>query len=398
LRHRGASKGGGMIPVILAAFVIGCAALAWRMLRVRGIDHCLLPYLLQSRRRRAIKANEPVHVLLCIADHFEPRWGNVSAEIAMQRVQHWVEQYPRSFSRFRDSDGRPPRHTFFFPIDQYDADHVDALAELCRQGFGEVEIHLHHDHDTADNLRQTLLHYTTLFSEHHGLLSRVRNSKQIAYGFIHGNWALDNARRDGSWCGVNNELQVLRETGCFADFTLPSVPSPTQTRKINSIYYAQGNANRCKSHNWGIDVGTAPAPDHSLMLIQGPLLVDWQRHRIENACLQASQPPSMHRLDLWIRAGISVPSRPDWRFVKLHTHGAPEANQRTLLGQPMLAFHANLAEHSQDNPNFHFHYVTAREMYNLVRAAENGYQGDIAGARDYELLPITLAKTISAAA
>ena len=115
---------------------------------LRGLDRWLIPYALQAARRRRHRG--PVHLLLCIADHFEPQWGNVSSEVARQRVQHWVEQYPRSFSRFRDSDGRPPRHSFFFPIDQYDADHVDALAELCRQGFGEIEIHLHHDHDTAD--------------------------------------------------------------------------------------------------------------------------------------------------------------------------------------------------------------------------------------------------------
>jgi hypothetical protein len=387
-----------MIPALIAAFLIGCAGLAWRMLRVRGLDRCLVPYLLQARRRHAIKNNDPVHVLICIADHFEPQWGNVSPEVALGRVQHWVAHYPKCFARFRDSDGRPPRHTFFFPIDQYDADHVDSLAELCRQGFGEVEIHLHHDHDTASNLRQTLLHYTQLLTERHGLLSRPREGKQIAYGFIHGNWALDNARPDGRWCGVKNELDILRETGCFADFTLPSAPSATQTRKINSIYYARGIPGHCKSHDSGIDVGAAPAPQDSLMLIQGPLMLDWHRRRIENACLQASQPPSMHRLDLWTRAGISVPSRPDWRFVKLHTHGAPEGNQRMLLGQPMLAFHANLALRAQDNPNFHFHYVTAREMYNLVRAAETGYQGVVAGVLDYELQPIHLPKGVSAAA
>jgi hypothetical protein len=30
--------------------------------------------------------------------------------------------------------------------------------------------------------------------------------------------------------------------------------------------------------------------------------------------------------------------------------------------------------------------VTAREMYNLARAAEAGWEGTVAGARDYELL------------
>ena len=45
---------------------------------------------------------------------------------------------------------------FFFPIEEYEPEYLDALAELCRAGFGEVEIHLHHDHDTPGTLRAKL--------------------------------------------------------------------------------------------------------------------------------------------------------------------------------------------------------------------------------------------------
>ena len=56
----------------------------------------------------------------------------------------------------------------------------------------------------------------------HGLLRRHRG--KLAFGFIHGNWALDNARPDGRWCGLNNEITLLRDLGCYADFTLPAAP------------------------------------------------------------------------------------------------------------------------------------------------------------------------------
>ena len=36
--------------------------------------------------------------------------------------------------------------------------------------------------------------------------------------------------------------------------------------------------------------------------------------------------------------------------------------------------------------NFHYHYVTAREMYNLVKAAEEGWTGGVAEALDYRLV------------
>src|SRR5207248_2543051 len=105
----------------------------------------------------------------------------------------------------------------------------------------------------------------------------------------------------------------------------------------------------------------------------------------ENGCIQGNQPPTIERLRLWLKARVQVPSRPDWYFVKLHTHGAPEGNQQVLLGEPMLRFHDSLAQLAQQDANFQFHYVTAREMYNLVRAAEAGWKGTVLEARDFEL-------------
>jgi hypothetical protein len=380
----------------------GAAPGGWRM-RLRGLDRWLLPYALQAGRRRRPGRGEPVHLLLCVADHYEPRLGGVAPAVARRRVERWVTEYPRLFGDLRDSDGRPPRHTFFFPQDEYEPEHVDGVAELCRADFGEVEVHLHHDHDTAEGLRQKLLSFKRTLAERHGLLSRRKDTGEVVYAFIHGNWALDNSRPDGRWCGVNNELDVLRETGCYADFTLPSAPSPTQTRKINSIYYAVDDPRRPRSHDTGVDVGSAPAPANALMLIQGPLLLDWGRRkwgllpRVENACLQGNQPPSLERLALWLRARVQVPARPDWFFVKLHTHGANEGNQGVLLGEPMRQFHQALARRAAEDGRFHFHYVTAREMYNLAAAAEAGWTGSVADARDFRLIPTGRGERVEAA-
>jgi hypothetical protein len=360
--------------------------------RLRGLDRWLLPYLLDAGRRRAVRPGEPIHLLLCIADHFEPGIDGVSRAVAQARVDEWVRDYPERFGEFRDRDGRPPQHTFFYPQETYTPEHLDALAGLCRAGFGEVEVHLHHDNDTAERLRDKLVSFKETLAGRHGLLSHDRHTGALAYGFIHGNWALDNSRPDGRLCGVNNELDVLRETGCYADFTLPSVPSATQTRTINRIYYAVDDPLRPKSHDTGIEAGTQSPPARALLLIQGPLLLDWRRRkwglvpRIENACLQANQPPSAERLDLWLRARVRVPARPDWFFVKLHTHGAVDGNRRMLLGEPMVRFHHALAQRAAADPHFHYHYVTAREMANLVQAAEAGWNGSVAAARNFRLV------------
>jgi hypothetical protein len=105
--------------------------------------------------------------------------------------------------------------------------------------------------------------------------------------------------------------------------------------------------------------------------------------------MQAGQLPNPRRVDLWLRARVQVPRRPDWFFVKLHTHGAAERNLPALLGEPMSRFHASLAERADRCRNFHYHYVTAREMYNLVKAAEAGWTGTVDEARDFELELVT---------
>ena len=385
---------GGVLGLGLA--VLAAPGLAgWLGLRSRGLDRCIVDYLRDTPRRRPPSPGEPVHVLLCVADHYEPKWGDAPPTVAARRVDDWSEAYPRLFAGFRDSDGRPPRHTFFYPAEEYEPRYLDTLAELCQAGFGEVEVHLHHHDDTSANLRRTLLEFKETLAGRHGLLARRRGSDEVAYGFIHGNWALDNSRPDGRFCGVNDELDALRETGCYADFTMPSAPDRCQTRTINRIYYALDDPRHPRSHDRGVEVGVGPAPEAGLMMIQGPLLLDWSRRkwgllpRPENGCLQGNQAPSMARLEGWIRARISIRSRPDWLFVKLHTHGTQEAIRDVLLGEPMVRFHRELAERMAADPDFHVHYVTAREMYNLARAAEAGFAGTVSEARDFELIPIS---------
>ena len=353
----------------------------------------LLPLAAQSlfARRARLDPKQQTHLILAIADHFEPDDGGVSSEIARARVAHWVREYPLSFGEFRDADGRPPRHTFFYPIEMYNPDDLDALAGLCRRGFGEVEIHLHHDHDTPENLRARLLDASRVLSERHGLLARDRATGAVVYAFVHGNWALNNARADGRWCGVNDEIRVLLATGCYADFTYPSAPSPTQPPTINRLYYAHGDPHHPRGHDRGAGVDDGPPPADSLLMVSGPLLLHYRKNRVgvvpnlENGCIQSSQPATADRVGLWLQAGVRVAARPDWTFVKLHAHGAHERDRDTLLGAPMIQFHRDLARRAAEDPRFFVHYVSAREMVNLIQAASSGWLGSVADARDFSL-------------
>src|SRR6185295_16686935 len=187
----------------------------------KGLDRWLLSWIFRSRLRRPAQR----HLLIALCDHFEP-FHHAGKPTALSRVEHWHAELARMTASFRDSSGTPPRHTFFYPIEQWDPDVCSALAVMCHNTGAETEIHLHHKDDTAENLRATL-HEGKERLARLGLLSRDAEGR-LRYGFIHGNWALDHSHPQGKACGVPEELRILRETGCYADFTLPSAPSACQ--------------------------------------------------------------------------------------------------------------------------------------------------------------------------
>ncbi len=351
----------------------------WRSVRSRGLDQWVPTYLSTRKSRPAVDwERDELDVFLAVCDHYEPEWGAPGPVEALARVERWRKEYPARFASFQDADGRSPQHTFFFPQDQYRPEYLDTLAELCAAGHGDVDVHLHHDHDTPDGLREKLDGFRRTLHERHGLLRRDPVTGEIVYGFIHGNWCLCNSRPDGRWCGVDHELPILLETGCYADFTMPSAPSDTQIRKINSIYYASDTVLGRGAHADGppAAAGQRP-PENSLLMIQGPLLFDGQRKikgllpRVENGDLLGNHPPTLDRFKLWLRANVTVAGRPNWRFVKLHTHGCKTSNINMLLGDPMVRFHQDLAEFRRQHPNIRLHYVSAWEMARKVHEAES---------------------------
>lgn len=328
------------------------------------------------------------HVLFCFVDHFEPQWHRPTQDVADERVRRWCTEYPAMAAKFKDADGVHPQHCFFFPEEEYQKPHLNDLMTMCKAGFGEVEVHLHHDNDTESGLRDKLQSFCGTLRGHGAL--PLREGKPT-FAFIHGNWCLDNSHPQGKHCGVNNEIQVLAEEGCYADFTLPAAPDPSQTSTINSIYYAKDDPEKPKSQDRGIPVKVGREASGDLMLIQGPLLLNWHNRkwgifpRIENSDIRANQPPLPTRVDDWVKAHIHVEGRPEWIFVKIHTHGTQEPDIDTLLGQPVHDMFAYLGKAYNDGERYSLHYVTAREMYNIAKAAEAGHSGNPNDYRDFEL-------------
>ena len=58
--------------------------------------------------------------------------------------------------------------------------------------------------------------------------------------------------------------------------------------------------------------------------------------------------------------------------MKLHTHGACEQNMGVLLGDSMDRMWTYLEAEYNDGQRYCLHYVTAYELFQVVKAAESG--------------------------
>ena len=359
------------------------------LVKYKNIDIWFFSYIKSSFSKK--ETSKPKHIMFCFVDHFEPQWHKPSYEVECQRVDRWVDSYPKQVANHKDADGVKPQHSFFYPEEEYRKEHLDKIVKICQMGLGEIEIHLHHDKDTPENFTKTLENFVELLHRDHGAFSRNKETGKLAWAFIHGNWTLCNSRKDGKYCGIDEELTLLRDMGCYVDMTLPSAPSDTQTKKINSIYYAKNIQGRSKSHDSGVDVEVGKKPSGDLMILPGPLSLNWARRKfgllpkIENSDIRRGMEPTNDRVDTWVKTAIHVKNKPDWIFIKIHTHGTQEMDMDTLLGNPCEEMYTYLESKYNDGEKYILHYVTAREAYNIVKAAEAGEEGNPNQYRDYVL-------------
>ncbi|GAB6098061.1 hypothetical protein JCM14469_43160 [Desulfatiferula olefinivorans] len=325
--------------------------------------------------------------MFSVVDHYEPFHSGGGLQKACERVNAWSVKYPSMANKHRDSDGKPPQHSWFYPP-HLDHRFLGDIIKLCKSGYGEIEMHLHHNHmepfpDTSETLKLKILKCIEDYSKY-GIFCLPNGSKTFA--FIHGDWSLDNALGP-EICGVNNEIEILNECGCYADFTYPSL-GLAQPQTINKIYYAKDDPKKSKSYNKGKAVCVGGEPWGDLMIIQGIVGLRWKSriHRfkpsIESSNLDRSDYPFPKRTDYWINNAVRIQGRPEWLFVKLHTHGCREVDFDLLIGNTADEMYKHLEGNYNDGEHYCLHYVTAREMYNIIKAAERGYEGNPNEYRD----------------
>jgi hypothetical protein len=326
-------------------------------------------------RNRLATASAPRggRLWMALADHWEPYWLHPSDETAAERVATWRKHWPEIARRHADSTGRPPQHTFYYPQEEYRPRFLDALAEMKQAGIADVDVHIHHDGEGQQNFVDRMSGFVETLVARHGLL-RLSGGRPV-FGFIHGNWALANSLPNGICCGLNNEISLLRDLGCYADFTMPSGNSPSQSRTVNTIYWVRDDPLKPRSYDRGVVVKPGVQGAGDLLMIPGPLGLRWTERRLprletgEVACQDLPTPYRVERwLDLAPRIGRDI-------FLKLYTHGAQERNSSALLLRGGLERLFTLLAEGCRRHGHQLRYVSTWEMRQAVDAAARGEAG-----------------------
>ena len=365
---------------------------------------CRYPgWRLKELLRRTTENVDDPHLIIVIANHFEPAYNEepnhaggmgipLSEDEQIRRLEVWCDTARAIGNAVRDHDGTPFRHTNFYPAEQYYKSLLDQLAALQADGFGEVEIHLHHGvqaPDSAQNFKRVLTDFRDALVEEHNCLSAPKSGGPPMYGFVHGNWALANSAGN-RFCGVDEEMQILKDTGCYADFTLPSAPDRSQVPRLNAIYQCGGPLDRAVPHYIGPGVKVGERPSTPL-IFTGPLVFDWRKRvfglpmpRLENGGLTNRSPFDLRRAELWRNARITVTGRSEWVFAKLYCHGFFPDDQSWVIGDHMRRSLEMFLD-STNQTGLKVHFATAREAFNMVIAAADGRSGNPNEYREYYL-------------
>ncbi len=228
----------------------------------------------------------------------------------------------------------------------------------------------------------------------HRLLSRLDGEGIPRWAFVHGNLALANSC-GGRFCGVDDEMAILAETGCYADLTLPSAPDQSQVPVINKIYECGFPLVEKVPHRVGKPLQAGAAEINFPIILQGPLVFNWTRRikgipvpRIEDGALVANQPMDLARFGRWKNANITVSGRTDWIFIKLYCHGFFDHDQEASIGEGARRFFSEIIDAGERSGAYKVWFASAREAVNMVFAAVDGLPGEPGEYRDHRLRSI----------
>lgn len=363
--------------IILGVVLLWGATFSYKLIKWKGYvwaPNYFASLIFDEETARTIPDSQR-HILFLLCNHYEPGLGEEGA----QRNQRWLEKFKRLSDQHRDSAGNRFQNTCFYPYDHKNERVLEALAEMVREGYGEVELHWHHPRELDNNTFPISLDEAIAWFQKQGLFVTSGKKAETRFAFIHGDWALDASNH---FCKVTREPEILFSRGCYADFTFPAIGNCSQPRRVNSIYYVEDN-DGAKSYDDGIPVVVGRSISNRLMIFEGPSTISWTG-KLEYGAVESDLLPTRERIGKWIDTNIHVPGRPGWVFIKVYSHGIQ--SEKDILDAHLERMLTDLENICKER-GMSLHYVTAREAYNMVKAAEEGLEGNPEAYRNYRIPP-----------
>jgi len=336
----------------------------------------------EIRPVKDVPVRGPKHILFAFTDHFEPH--------DQETMDRWIKTYPAMADQHSDADGRKPQHSFFWFFSHSDINEkksfLKQVSRLVYEGYGEIELHMHHGNDTEETFLKQMNEAIDLSHEVGAMITQETRPRST-FGFIHGMWALDNSRGPGD-CGINNELILLRRLGCYADFTNPSWGA-MHPKIVNHFYYATDDPQKPKSYDTGtlMEVGKPGVGDLFMFTGQSIARFKGLKFEYDHGEIDKDNLPTPERIDRWVKKAVHIKGRPEWIFIKVFAHSAIAADHEAVLGQWRQKMHDYMGKKYNDGTHYVLHYVTAREAYNIAKAAESGKSGNPNDYRDFVVPP-----------
>lgn len=201
------------------------------------------------------------NIIYMHADHFEP--GGCPIDVCNERLKIWTDGLKKL--KIKPS-------LFVFPCFLMDYKEnkivvrpssitptIMKYIKPMENNGGDINLHIHHERWTSSSVTTepwiTLLKNKQVTDEQMLIAHIVGVKKALedvgidmsSWGFVHGMWGLNAS--DKRVCNIENEIMILKEHGCFGDFTFPA-GRPRCTPEMSGIFLVPDKIGR-KVYNTG---------------------------------------------------------------------------------------------------------------------------------------------------